>query len=628
MLCRFSVSLQALALTDIYLLEKKSSRKGIEKILSFGLCEHLPQQPAYEAVLTGAVSATAKSTDRSKTPKPKKSHKTPISQKRRQIDTEEEDDDEDDDEEEDEEATATASDSDTPEGRHRVEVEQFVLDYLQLLRAQLYSTSRWAGFLPSELVQPESVFSAALRGLLTQANSSKGLKQFISGIELDKERKAQQLSTTPAWWGRVLVAVFTALLLLFVPIFLIAGYVANQAMGNLVQTYVLDEYSSAMYSWLAAAVTMSLAVGISLLGAKSLFTITYKLLGLSAPATGITASISALLPELELKTYLIAVKLFRLSPPLMTDIHQRQKKCTLQILLWQYRMIYSELTRQMCTDNLSFPIPVICTVIETCCLCYQNAMRIIQDTRDGCSGTTGNDNIRYSQYQQPLLANILLPGDVADVQQFLSLPVLSDSSSSSESSNSILLDRMSILSDLISGVNRPSEPLSMITYGPMEQPTQQRSSTSAQQKAMRQIKLRFSVGVRVECLVTDSWQQGEVVRLWYRKLDWQSDVFAPYQVLLDDGTLIFVPKDSDSVIRTPAAGVMKQKKENGQRIKKATASRRDAAEHNVEASSSLPIIKDFTRCKTVADVIHTMGYDCISCKSGDAKVELSYLVKK
>jgi len=63
--------------------------------------------------------------------------------------------------------------------------------------------------------------------------------------------------------------------------------------------------------------------------------------------------------------------------------------------------------------------------------------------------------------------------------------------------------------------------------------------------------LRFAVGERVQCNV-GAWKGGRVTQHWYSE-----DAFdgaAPYQVLLDDGTYIFAPVDSDQCIRAEPEG--------------------------------------------------------------------------
>eukprot|EP00928_Gymnodinium_smaydae_P061169 TRINITY_DN45321_c0_g1_i1.p1 TRINITY_DN45321_c0_g1~~TRINITY_DN45321_c0_g1_i1.p1 ORF type:complete len:476 (+),score=73.01 TRINITY_DN45321_c0_g1_i1:65-1492(+) len=56
--------------------------------------------------------------------------------------------------------------------------------------------------------------------------------------------------------------------------------------------------------------------------------------------------------------------------------------------------------------------------------------------------------------------------------------------------------------------------------------------------------LRFKVGNEVLCRTSPTeWSLGKVVSLNYRERNWPPDRFAPYQVELLDGSLIFVPAD-------------------------------------------------------------------------------------
>jgi hypothetical protein len=69
------------------------------------------------------------------------------------------------------------------------------------------------------------------------------------------------------------------------------------------------------------------------------------------------------------------------------------------------------------------------------------------------------------------------------------------------------------------------------------------------------VVLRFAVGTRVECKVgTKQWAVGGVTKHWFRQGDWPPGVFAPYQVQLDDGRLIFAPDDANRCIRGEGAG--------------------------------------------------------------------------
>ena len=67
--------------------------------------------------------------------------------------------------------------------------------------------------------------------------------------------------------------------------------------------------------------------------------------------------------------------------------------------------------------------------------------------------------------------------------------------------------------------------------------------------------LRFELGARVECKVgKKEWAAGEVTMLWFRQGDWPPGTFAPYQVQLDDGRLIFAPDDANKCIRAEGSG--------------------------------------------------------------------------
>uniref|UniRef100_A0A6U5NI70 CobW C-terminal domain-containing protein n=1 Tax=Calcidiscus leptoporus TaxID=127549 RepID=A0A6U5NI70_9EUKA len=62
------------------------------------------------------------------------------------------------------------------------------------------------------------------------------------------------------------------------------------------------------------------------------------------------------------------------------------------------------------------------------------------------------------------------------------------------------------------------------------------------------VKLRFAIGDRVECNC-GTWTIGTVVKLFYTQKSFPSDKVAPYQILLDDGRLIYSPADEDRVVR-------------------------------------------------------------------------------
>mmetsp|Transcript_20962 Transcript_20962/g.31055 ORF Transcript_20962/g.31055 Transcript_20962/m.31055 type:complete len:152 (+) Transcript_20962:130-585(+) len=59
-------------------------------------------------------------------------------------------------------------------------------------------------------------------------------------------------------------------------------------------------------------------------------------------------------------------------------------------------------------------------------------------------------------------------------------------------------------------------------------------------------KLRFKLKQRVECYMGGSWAKGKIVKLWY-PID--EGRWVPYQVLLEDGKMIYAPNDVDHTIR-------------------------------------------------------------------------------
>ena len=64
------------------------------------------------------------------------------------------------------------------------------------------------------------------------------------------------------------------------------------------------------------------------------------------------------------------------------------------------------------------------------------------------------------------------------------------------------------------------------------------------------VSLRFAVGARVECARGgDTWAPGRVIKLHYHEEGFEPGFFAPYQIELDDGGLIYAPDDDDNCIR-------------------------------------------------------------------------------
>jgi hypothetical protein len=66
--------------------------------------------------------------------------------------------------------------------------------------------------------------------------------------------------------------------------------------------------------------------------------------------------------------------------------------------------------------------------------------------------------------------------------------------------------------------------------------------------------LRFAVGDRVRCKVSATrWRKGCIAQLFYRGAGWPEGRFAPYQIQLDSGELVFAPADSEELVRAEAA---------------------------------------------------------------------------
>ena len=69
----------------------------------------------------------------------------------------------------------------------------------------------------------------------------------------------------------------------------------------------------------------------------------------------------------------------------------------------------------------------------------------------------------------------------------------------------------------------------------------------------RETPLRFKVGDRVICCGgPNHWESGTVIKLWYTEDSFAQGFYAPYQVELDEGRLIFATEDSDRCVRREA----------------------------------------------------------------------------
>ena len=62
---------------------------------------------------------------------------------------------------------------------------------------------------------------------------------------------------------------------------------------------------------------------------------------------------------------------------------------------------------------------------------------------------------------------------------------------------------------------------------------------------------RFKIGAKVECAMDEDGKRarGTVIDHFYREPGWPPAHWAPYQVQLESGDLIFVPVDDDQCVR-------------------------------------------------------------------------------
>lgn len=61
-------------------------------------------------------------------------------------------------------------------------------------------------------------------------------------------------------------------------------------------------------------------------------------------------------------------------------------------------------------------------------------------------------------------------------------------------------------------------------------------------------KLQYKLGARVLCKL-DKWEKGTIIKLWYREELWETGRYAPYQVELDDGVRVYIPRDENVFVR-------------------------------------------------------------------------------
>lgn len=72
------------------------------------------------------------------------------------------------------------------------------------------------------------------------------------------------------------------------------------------------------------------------------------------------------------------------------------------------------------------------------------------------------------------------------------------------------------------------------------------------------IALRFPLGARVECKAEHKWTTGTVIAYWYTQSSFPKGMCVPYQVELDNGKLMYAPRDDDNHIRASVAAKPKR----------------------------------------------------------------------
>ena len=70
-------------------------------------------------------------------------------------------------------------------------------------------------------------------------------------------------------------------------------------------------------------------------------------------------------------------------------------------------------------------------------------------------------------------------------------------------------------------------------------------------------KTQYNLGDRVMCKL-DSWKEGTIIKVWYREPLWETGRYAPYQVELNDGRRVYIPRDTDIFVK-PVPGKKKGK---------------------------------------------------------------------
>ena len=63
------------------------------------------------------------------------------------------------------------------------------------------------------------------------------------------------------------------------------------------------------------------------------------------------------------------------------------------------------------------------------------------------------------------------------------------------------------------------------------------------------VELNHEVGDVVKCKYEDEWVNGVISQIWYREELWETGRYVPYQVLLVNGKIALVPRDSETFIK-------------------------------------------------------------------------------
>ena len=88
-------------------------------------------------------------------------------------------------------------------------------------------------------------------------------------------------------------------------------------------------------------------------------------------------------------------------------------------------------------------------------------------------------------------------------------------------------------------------------YWQINQGLDQQKKSAYEDDAVNTPPLRFKIGQAVQCRFEERWSKGTIVKIWYREDHWPASHFEPYQIQLEDGTLIAAPLDEDCSIREP-----------------------------------------------------------------------------